>query len=276
LKRNERGMKKFIQIVIACLSTSTVFAQQDENWVNYLAQIERKPASILVDLAMYDKSPNRLLPYLLIAGPKSKHCDANGIPDKGEIPALEEILHAESLFITGVTPKALVGTLTYNCERLNYYYIKDTAGLKVAIARLYNRSYKDYDYVCKLKPDPDWSDYRNFLYPSEENFTWIENNKIITDLIMQGDSLTKPRAIRFILLFKAEQDRKTFMDIVHKRGYNVDELNYIKKAENPYCLRISRFDKIEPDMIEEMTTEIKADAKKNNGIYEGWSSDVIK
>jgi len=262
--------------IIACICSSAVYAQQDENWENYMALLEKKPASVLVNLALYDKSPNRSLPYLLITGPKSRHCETNGIPSKEEIPVLEEMLHETDLFISGVTPKILAGTLTYNCQRVNYYYVKDTAGLGVAMARLYKRSYKDYEYVCKIKPDPDWSSYRNFLYPTEENFTWIENNKIITDLITKGDSLTKPRDIHFILLFKTEQDRKAFISIVHKDGYKVDELSFIKKADVPYCIKISRFEKIEPDMIAEMTTEVKAAAKNNKGLYEGWSCDVTK
>ena len=241
-----------------------------------MAQIANKPSSVMVNLALYSNSPNKLLPYLLITGPKCKRTTANGLPQKDEIAQLEEILNATDAFVTGVTPKILTGTLTYNSERVNYYYVRDTAGLHNAIARLYKRSFPDYSYVCKIRKDADWNEYRDFLYPSEDNFTWIENNGIITQLITQGDSLTKPRDISFVLLFKTEADRNALIDFAHKRDYRIDELNYVKKENNPYRLKISKFENVKADLISQMTIEIKKETKKLNGDYQGWNSAVIK
>lgn len=269
-------MKNLIQLFIALFFFSTAFAQEDENWETYMAQVDKKPASLLVNLALYDRSPNKLLPYLLITGPKSKLCQSNGLPPKDEISQLEEILHSADLFITGVTAKALAGTMTYNCQRVNYYYIKDTVGIEQALSRMYRRSFKDYKYVYKIKHEPDWSTYRNFLYPNEENLTWIENNKIITKLITQGDSLTKPRNISFVLLFKKEEDRKAFIYFANQKEYKIDEVNFIKNADMPYLLKISKFDKIQPGIISQMSTEIKTEIKKYNGMYEGWTSELQK
>jgi len=269
-------MKKTISFIISFLSLCPVLAQQDDNWETYMAEVAKKPASVLVNLALYDRSPDRRLPYLLITGPKSKKCMGNGLPEKDEIPKLEEILDAADAFITGITPKILAGTFTYNCERVNYYYVKDTLGLDLAITRLYKRSFDGYSYIFKIKTDPDWGVYRDFLYPTEENFTWIENNKIITKLIAEGDDLSKTRDINFVLLFKTEAERKSFIDFAHRRDYRIDELNYIKNADMPYRLKMSRSDAIKPDVIADLTNEIKKEAKKHNAQYEAWNCEIVK
>jgi len=267
-------MKKYIFIVALICSCFAAFAQ-DENWDTYMAEIAKKPASVLVDLALIDKV-NPQLPYLLITGPKAKLCQGNGIPAKSEIDQLEDILNSTSTFITGVTPKALAGTLTYNCERVNYYYIKDTVGLSYAIARMYNHNYKGYQYVYKIKQDPEWNVYREFLYPNEETMTWMENDKIITGLINQGDSLTKARDITFEAFFKTEDDRKAFVVFAHNNAYDVVELNHITNINTPFQIKISRHDYVKPDMIAEMSAGVKKEVKKYNGKYEGWTSPVIK
>ncbi len=267
-------MKKCLVIFTLIFCSSSMFAQ-DENWDTYMAEIAKKPASVLVDLSLIDKV-NTQLPYLLITGPKSKLCQGNGIPANSEIDELEDILNTTSTFITGITPKVLAGTLTYNCERVNYYYIKDTVGLSYAVARMYNHNYKSYQYVYKIKQDPEWNVYREFLYPNEETMTWMENNKVITTLIKQGDSLTKARDISFEVFFKTDDDRKAFISFAHNNAYTIVEMNHITNINTPYQIKISRYDYVKPDMIAEMSAAIKKEAKKYNGKYDGWTSPVIK
>lgn len=267
-------MKKLIFIILAFVSWH-VYAQE-ENWDTYMAEIEKRPASVLVDLAQKEKSPNLSLPYLLITGPKSKLCQGNGIPATEEIDQLEEILNTTGTFITGLTPKALVGTLTYNCERVNYYYVRDTMGLSFAIARMYNHNYKDYRYVFKIKYDPEWTVYRDFLYPNEATMTWMENDKIITNLLSQGDSLTKPRDITLELLFRAEEDRKSFVVFAQDNGYNIVQLGHVKNLDMPYEIRISRNTPVTSDAVAQITNAVKKEAKKDNAKYMGWESPVVK
>lgn len=263
-------------VMLLCLLLPSVFAHaQDENWETYMGKIGKKPASILVNLALINNPPYKQYPFLLISGPKCRQCLKSGLPEKDEIAKLEEILDAADKFITGITPKLLVGTLTYNNERVNYYYIKDTVGIANALARMYRQSYHEYAYVYKIKSDPDWSIYRTFLYPTDDNFTWIENDKIITNLLQQGDKLTKQRDITFVIDFDTEADRKAFMEYAHSRDYKVEELNYIKKSVLPYQIKISKYENINSDNLFDLTVQLKKEVKKLNGQYNGWSSPVI-
>src|SRR6185369_11842314 len=97
-------------------------------------------------------APDKLLPFLVVTGPRANNCtNPSGMPGADEINTLEDILSATDDFLTGVTAKKLAGTFTYNCERLNYYYVRDTVAVRNAIARMYNKSFKGYKYTVKIK-----------------------------------------------------------------------------------------------------------------------------
>jgi len=262
-------MKSFIiiQLLTGMLLFSTVHAQEGQ-WETYMAKFDNRPGSVLVDLSLIDRAPDKRFPYLVVTGPVVQKCDINGLPDTSEIEQLEDILDATDKFITGVTPKVLAGTLTYNCERVNYYYVKDTMGLRNAIGRLYNRNYKNYNYAISIRPDVDWRSYRTFLYPNEETFNWIENNKIMMNLLQQGDNLSKERHVSFTLYFSKEEDRKAFIAFAHSTGYDIVEMNHVTNGDMPYELKISKLTYVK--------TEIKSEVLKYKATYNGWESELIK
>jgi hypothetical protein len=268
-------MRTLILTALLIVLSVQLFAQKEEHWETYMAEIEHKPASILVDMTPYEQGPNKLLPYLLICGPKYIKLQNNGLPGFDQIPELEKMLDAGDKILTGVTSKILLGTFTYNGERLNYYYIKDTAEIAKALGRLYKRKYPEAEYICKMKYDPTWSAYREFLYPSEKNLNWIQNNKIINGLLQQGDSLKKPRDISFIWLFENESDRKKFSDFALSKHYQLQETKYMSKADFHYMLKLSVFSSVTPEAIDQITTELKTETLKYKAQYLGWMCKAI-
>jgi len=237
-----------------------------------MADYGGKPGSVLVDLGFIETAPDRKYPYLVIAGPRAHNCDKHSLPDKDEIPVLEEILEATTNFIIGVTAKELVGTFTYNCERVNYYYVKDTVDVRNALLRMYNRGYKDYNYVLKMKYDPEWLTYRKTLYPNEETQNWMENNKIITQMLVSGDSLTTQRHINFDLCFRTDTDRSAFMDSIRWKGYKVEKKLTSASNNAPYELILSQYSYVKSDFIDPLTADLKREARKYRGFYLGWEA----
>ena len=261
---------KFLQIVIYSFLFSPANAQT-EDWDTYMAKFGNKPGSVLVDMALIQKAPDKRYPYLVITGPRAQNCDAKGMPGKDEIDVLEDILNATGNFITGVTAKVLTGTFTYDCERLNYYYVKDTIGIRNAIMRLYNRGYQNYSYAINMKYDPAWTTYRTFLYPDEAMLNWMDNTKIITKMIQQGDSLITQRDINFDFYFNADTGRNAFSDFAKAHGYKARLID--SKAINaPYEIIVSKYGYVKIDAIILMTEELKTEAKKHKGLYNGWEA----
>lgn len=263
----------FIQVFIGCFLFFNAHAQT-EHWDTYMAKFGDKPGSVLVDMGCKELAPDSKYPFLVITGPKAQDCNKQKLPSSEEIGKMEEILDGTTNFITGVTAKVLVGTFTYNCERLNYYYVKDTAGVRYAIMRLYNRNYPNYEYAINMKADREWSVYRTFLYPNDETLSWMENDKIITKMLQGGDSLTKPRDINFELYFKTDTGRLSFAGFAKGKGYKTDTTQISQSANVSYELVVTKHGYVKMDAINEMTQDIKTELKKYNSIYVGWNAPL--
>lgn len=248
---------------------------QDENWDSYVATFKGRPGSILVNMGLAGQAPDKRYPYLVVTGPHSQQCKANGLPANEEIPALEEILDATSSFLNGVTANVLVGTFTFNCQRLNYYYVRDTVGVYNALNRMYNQSYKGYKYSVKVKPDADWISYRTFLYPDEKMRQWMSNSKVIAGMLKTGDSLSTPRDLNFTLYFKNDTGRRTFSEYARANSYKVDTFSYTDDKYR-FGITVSKYGYVKVDIINMMEEELKAEIKKYEAMYSGWDAILSK
>lgn len=263
----------FFIACISCFFFARADAQVVEQWDTYMAKFGDKPGSVLVNMGYKDYAPDHRYPYLVITGPQAHNCNKQGLPDKEEIDMLEEILEATNNFITGVTAKVLVGTFTYNCERLNYYYVKDTVGIRNAIMRLYNRNYKNYNYAINMKADAGWGTYSSFLYPDKKTLIWMDNDKIITTMLAGGDDLNRPRNINFDLYFKTDTGRISFSEFVRSKGYKTTT----KESDNhnyPYELIVTKNGLAKMENVNTMTEELKAELTKYNSFYNGWTAPI--
>lgn len=257
--------------MLVCRLTATA---QEEHWDTYMARYGEKPGSVLVDMALMSIAPDRKYPYLLITGPHSQNCGKQGIPANEDIADLEGILDATTNFVTGVTAKVLTGTFTYNCDRLNYYYIKDTMGVRNALGRMYSRSYGTYNYTIKIKHDPEWVSYRSFLYPDSATARWMEYNRKVTGMMELGDSLTKQRDINFEAYFRSDSDRNGFAGFAAGKGYKQTKAMLQEGAAAPYKIVVSKFGYVKMDMILAGESELAEAVKKYHGIYNGWDAPL--
>ncbi len=269
-------MKHFLLIQVICSAIVFSAAGQAEQWDTYMAKFGDKPGSVLVDMGKKDAAPDSRYPYLVITGPQAMGCDKHGMPLTDEIDKMEEMLDVTGTFLNGVTPKVLVGTFTYNCERLNYYYVRDTTGVRNALMRMYGHSYPNYKFAINMKYDKAWATYRTFLYPNSETQDWMENSKTLTEMLNGGDSLTKPRDVIFELYFKTDTGRSAFAGYAKTKGYKADTTQTSKSPNMPYELLLTRYGTVKMGVINEWTTEMKSELRKYNSIYVGWQAPLRK
>jgi hypothetical protein len=259
----------FLFLLLPCLANA-----QDEQWDTYMAKFGDKPGSVLINMALMKTAPDKKYPWLLITGPRSHDCNKQGIPSTDEIQAMEEILDASSNFVTGVTAKVLAGTLTYNCDRLNYYYVKDTTSIRDALKRMYGRSYSGRDYTIRMKYDPAWITYRTFLYPDSATARWMACNKVIEALLATGDSLDKPRSINYEAWFRSDSDRSLFVGFAASNGYKPDSLFATGAANAQYGVVVSKYGYVKTEAILSAEEELAAAIKKYRGYYNGWNAPL--
>ena len=57
-----------------------------------------------------------------------------------------------------------VGSFMHNYQRLEYFYLKDTIGLRNVLENFYGTKYPNFKNYINLRVDADWKGYREFLY----------------------------------------------------------------------------------------------------------------
>jgi hypothetical protein len=263
-------MKKIVACVAYCLMVIPGRAQT-EKWDTYLARYGNKPGSVLVDMALIATAPDKRCPYLVITGPTAHDCNAKGMPGADEINTMEAILDKTGSFLSGVTARILAGTFTYNCERLNYYYVRDTNGVRSGIARMYNNEFRNYRYTVRIKHDPLWLSYRTFLYPDERTQRWMESDKIMMTMLQMGDSLTTQRDINFKFHFTTEASRTAFAAAVRSHDYKADK-TFTTGDGMIYGLVVSKKELVRMEKVDSMTNELVDEGKKYSGVYIGWDA----
>ncbi|MFI5172190.1 MAG: DUF695 domain-containing protein, partial [Chitinophagales bacterium] len=253
--------------------TST-FSQTD-NWSTYIAQWEGKPGSVILNMDLIKTAPDLSLNYLLVTG-VNYSCGDDGFPIDSEWESLYAVSDSVSAIISKMTSNEMAGTYTYQCDRYDYIYLKDTTGIRKALSDLYKTKFDNYKYYIKLEKDANWRAYIQFLYPTEEILRIMNNQKVLDQLVAQGDDLSKPRQVDHWIYFKDKKDRENFAKKVKTMNYKVESMNIVSSTDYIYQLQISREDLVNIDSITKITDELRKLALEYNGDYDGWETFVIK
>jgi hypothetical protein len=269
-------IKPAILFLLAYSATVAVSAQYAESWEVYLASYEKGPGSTLLNMKLKEIAPVKSKPFVLITGVKFKDCTKDGLPTSTAYTGLYAVSDSVKVIIENKTKAVMAGTFTYQCERLDYYYTDDTTGIRQQLAAMYYTRFKNYEPYIKITPDADWNAYLGFLYPNEETLEYMGNQKIITQLEKAGDKGTKPRLVDHWLYFNTLADANCFKEYALKNKFKTKPVERVKKTGYTYQLQISRTDKVELSHITTITLQLRKEAKKCNGDYDGWETVVVK
>jgi uncharacterized protein (TIGR01619 family) len=268
-------MKKFVFAILFSISHQLA-SSQDGNWDVYIAQWDEGPGSVILNMDLINSSPNTNLPFLIVTGVKYKKCDKDGFPEKSEFDKLYEISDSVNFVISKITQSESVGSFTFQCERLDYIYSKDTTGIRGQLEKLYANRFPNYEPYINIKIDSEWKAYREFLYPNEEIMDVMSNEKVLANLVQAGDDLSKPRQVDHWIYFNTSKDRDQFVVQVKKEKFKIEGMEILKEGELPYQLHISRKDNVDPDSINKLTMELRKLAKTYKGDYDGWETFIVK
>lgn len=264
----------FIFILSAFISVAAF--SQEENWDVYLAQYEKGTGSVMLDLGLKKHAPIQPLHYLIVTGVKFKECNDDGLPTHEGFSLLYPVSDSVKSVIQQTTPNKLVGTFSYQCERLDYYYVADTSGIRSKLISLYAQHFREFQPYISIKQDSVWNAYLNFLYPNEEILEFMSNSKVLMKLVEAGDKLQAPRKIDHWLYFSSTNGRDCFIDFAKTNNYKIESTEKTKDPAFPFKLQVSRTDKIDIAWITMLTVKLKQEATKCNGTYDGWETFVVK
>lgn len=269
-------MTKHLRILLGFLIQTLCAYSQKENWDVYMAQYEKGVGSTVVNMALKSQAPVKRFPFLLKTGVKLIICNKDGLPEKAEFEKLYQISDRMKSIIDSTLENISSGTFSYQCERTDYYYVTDTTGIRKRLEAAYKKEFSTYQYSVTIKVDENWEAYLTFLYPNEETFEYMTNEKVILNLIKEGDDLSKPRQVDHWLYFKTEAGRNDFIAYAIKQNYKVENREILENTEFKYKLQISKTDIVQINSITDITMMLKKQAEKLNGKYDGWETFVVR
>jgi hypothetical protein len=269
-------MTRTIPFLLLFFISLSSFSQSEGNWDVYMARYEKGPGSTVLDMALKNEAPNKSYPFLLKTGVKYKQCTSDGMPTEDEFPNLYAISDSAHFIIDDLVESKMAGSFTYQCERMDYYYVSDTTGLRKKLVAMYKKRFPSYTYTVSMKLDRKWEAYTTFLYPNEETMQFMQNLKVVTKLQDAGDKLDQPRLVDYLLYFPTDKDRKAFIEFAEKNNFKVEATDSMKEARLQYQLHLTRVDKVDVNSITAVTYQLVKDVARYNGEFDGWESIVVK
>ena len=248
-----------------------------DDWDNYIISVKEHPVSIVVNLGLKDVAPIKERPFAIILRTKFNRSDTNGLPAPEIIASLDSMEYSLESALKKNLGAIYAGRFTQRGLREFYFYSVDTAQFIKICAGVMDQ-FKAFPWLCKAVSDKTWSNYFEVLYPSPNELEKLENRRMIDELKAKGDQLTKPRKIDHVFYFKTVANRQSFLRALDLHGFSIDEMP--QERTDPgnfgFLLKISRSDIPDNQTMDNMSIYFRELSAKNNGVYEGWQTYIIK
>jgi hypothetical protein len=250
-------------------------ASTEENWDFYQCNVNDKPASIYVNLALKENAPNRGKPNLLIVwlylqSPSLDH----GMTTQEESKILFEI---EDALVASVEKEFLAtyaGRITNDRRREFYFYGHTTDGFEQLIKATLG-SYPNYKFEAWFDDDADWSHYLNLMYPTANNLRWMSDCKVVAQLESHGDDLLQARPIKHWAYFPSVEARDQFSVVVVELGFVIQDYPETDNTQLPCGISFEKSQAAQLNGVFQTTSILEQKVTQFGGSYDGWESPVM-
>src|SRR3954468_22882964 len=148
-----------------------------EMWKHYFAG-RAEPTSISFDLALAEDLPFASRPWSLRAKLRMNAPRPDGLSSSEEAPTLFAIEDALLERLRRAACALEAGRITAKGERHLFFYAESASGFEEALATVAD-SFPGYELIGNARLDAAGFDYRNYLYPSEEEFQLMANCDLV-------------------------------------------------------------------------------------------------
>ena len=247
-----------------------------ENWEAYLCQIEDKPASIVVNLALRDDAPLADLEDLVWIRVALLDARVDGLWSDEEAETLGDIEDALSLAVEEAEGAIVyVGRTTCDGSRDFFFYATDgmSAEARLSAAMV---PFPSHEFETGTKNEPEWTAYLEFLYPSPRDFQLITNEQLSRLLISSGDDSTIVREVSHWAYFESPEGRAQFLAEVLTQGFTAEDQSDDDTQIRPYRLTFAREETVDLATMNHVTLNLYDLALTCEGVYDGWETTVEK
>lgn len=249
--------------------------QPEERWENYVKQLDKGIGGFTVRMDLADYAPIAGFSNLLKVTNYYTDKREDGFPSETAFDALSKITLDLLLSMNGKVSFVYAGSTTYDGASTEYIYVEETDDLKMMVEQFYTENFPKKKHDISITEDIIWKAYKNELYPSEQIVNYMNDKKVIKNLVDNGDDITVPRRIDHWLFFKTEEDMNAFGDRIQEYQFYVESIEDFNSKEWPIQLIIFREDEVSLENISEITNALRNLAAEHKGIYDGWGTNVI-
>lgn len=245
-----------------------------DNWDFYFARVDGQAASIFVDLGRAAEAPDPTRSAMVHLRLQLRAPGPHGLSSDSEFDALREVEDALAR-LEASSGAIYVGRNTCAGARDFYFYAPTAEGWSKQVDA-FMRAFPAYRYECGGRADPDWSVYRGFLYPSDQDLQRIGNRRVCDSLENQGDALQVARSIDHFIYFPDAAARAAYAAAVTQLGCRVEENLEPTDSDQRLGLRITNVGVPSLAQIDALTLPLWRLAREHGGDYDGWGCHAVK
>lgn len=245
-----------------------------EDWDFYFCQVNGVLASIALDLGLRNAVPDLSKPELLWIWVYFKSPRPDGLSDSSEFDVLIKIEEKLKGTLESKFNAILSGRITTDGRREFYYYASHSDAFESAVADAL-ALFPSYEFDSGFQKDPEWKQYLEVLYPSDENLQRIKNRSVLDVLERKGDTLEAPRDIFHWIYFRTKSDRESFWTVFQLLSYRLESKPEKPDGDFPFGICIVRFQSVKQDDVDEAVIELFRCTKEFRGDYDGWETKMI-
>lgn len=254
--------------------TSTSGGQRpSEKWVFYRCTVEERNAFIRVDVGWGVEVPEARPAWSVRVRLALREPRDDGLTTGPEAAVLHEL---EDELKRALAPAIFVGVLTNDGHRSWYFYSEDPEPTEDAARAVCAERVPHHEVEVGSFEDPEWSQYREFLYPNDLAWQWIADYNVLASLQAEGDDGTAPRTIRHWAYFPSAADRDSFIAALDGGRYRVDRVTEDREQKSEFCVEFETLEPAPPAEIYPWTEKLFTLARRNRGRYDGWEVQVMK
>lgn len=270
------NLAKLISALLLLTFSEKALAQAEDHWESYIAAYEKGAATTLVNMSLREKAPVKDQGFLLITSVTFTKCE-NGLPTpemQETLEGMDDVLARQVSFLGKTT---FTGTRTYNCERLNYFYVKDSMDVRLSVQTFFNDNFSTFKNTITIRDDPEWKTYLDTLYPNEIVQVQLEVTKVLQRLSEAGDKLKNERTIDYGFLFYDGKSRRAFATQMKREGFRITTALKKENAKRGiWPMTISKTALLNPQTISGMILYLRKKAAEFGGEYKVWNTIPIK
>jgi regulator of RNase E activity RraB len=248
----------------------------DYGWDAYLRECKGKPMLLVVDLDARADAPDKSHPWMHRMRVRFSKSDEHGFPTDAETRGLNDV---EDSLLTDVNLRDLqvryVGRITWNGARDLFFYAADKPAVKALQDRL-KAALPDHKIEHTAEEDPRWETYTCLLFPNPEEFQTIMNRRVLLKMQQEGDDMQSPRELHHDVYFKDAPSREKFVNAVKGLKFRVTDERTEKTGTYCYAVRVTREERIDPNVVDDVTLDLLRRADEYGGVYDGWETTLRK